>query len=162
MKMRIAFVASLLLIPPATFGASRPNILIISIDDLNDWTGCLGGHPQAKTPNIDRLAKRGTLFRERSLSVAGLHVVVGRRCSRGCIRRRPGCTSCSRRSNGFEGRDAKRPHLLAAFRERRVSHDGGRQVCAWRERWQTLPGIRRYGLGRLRSAAERETQQVTR
>ena len=42
---------------------ARPNILIISIDDLNDWTGCLGGHPQAKTPNIDRLAKRGTLFR---------------------------------------------------------------------------------------------------
>ncbi len=39
------------------------NVLIISIDDLNDWTGCLGGHPQAKTPNIDRLAKRGTLFR---------------------------------------------------------------------------------------------------
>lgn len=40
-----------------------PNILIISIDDLNDWTGCLGGHPQAKTPNIDRLATQGTLFR---------------------------------------------------------------------------------------------------
>ena len=40
----------------------RPNILLISIDDLNDWVGCLGGHPQAKTPNIDRLAKRGTLF----------------------------------------------------------------------------------------------------
>ncbi|MDG2222580.1 MAG: sulfatase [Rubripirellula sp.] len=43
--------------------AERPNILIISIDDLNDWTGCLGGHPQASTPNIDRLATRGTLFR---------------------------------------------------------------------------------------------------
>jgi arylsulfatase A-like enzyme len=42
--------------------AERPNILVISIDDLNDWVGCLGGHPQAKTPNIDRLAKRGTLF----------------------------------------------------------------------------------------------------
>lgn len=40
-----------------------PNVLIISIDDLNDWTGCLTGHPQAKTPNIDRLAQRGTLFR---------------------------------------------------------------------------------------------------
>ncbi|MBM83880.1 MAG: choline-sulfatase [Planctomycetaceae bacterium] len=40
----------------------RPNVLLISIDDLNDWTGCLGGHPQAKTPNIDRLADRGTLF----------------------------------------------------------------------------------------------------
>ncbi|WP_231756514.1 sulfatase [Lignipirellula cremea] len=40
----------------------RPNVLILSIDDLNDWTGCLGGHPQARTPNIDRLARRGTLF----------------------------------------------------------------------------------------------------
>ena len=40
----------------------RPNVLLIAIDDLNDWVGCLGGHPQAATPNIDRLAKRGTLF----------------------------------------------------------------------------------------------------
>ena len=40
----------------------RPNVLLISIDDLNDWTGGLGGHPQARTPNIDRLAERGTLF----------------------------------------------------------------------------------------------------
>ena len=43
-------------------GAGRPNVLLISIDDLNDWVGCLNGHPQAKTPNIDRLADRGTLF----------------------------------------------------------------------------------------------------
>jgi choline-sulfatase len=42
--------------------AKRPNILFIAIDDQNDWIGCLGGHPQAKTPNIDRLAARGTLF----------------------------------------------------------------------------------------------------
>ena len=41
---------------------NRPNILLIAIDDLNDWVGCLGGHPQAATPNIDRLAKDGTLF----------------------------------------------------------------------------------------------------
>ncbi len=40
----------------------RPNVLLIAIDDLNDWTGCLGGHPQARTPNIDRLARRGALF----------------------------------------------------------------------------------------------------
>ena len=39
-----------------------PNILFIAIDDLNDWVGCLGGHPQAQTPNIDALAARGTLF----------------------------------------------------------------------------------------------------
>lgn len=40
----------------------RPNVLLISIDDLNDWIGCMGGHPQAKTPNIDKLAARGVLF----------------------------------------------------------------------------------------------------
>lgn len=40
----------------------KPNILFIAIDDQNDWIGCLGGHPQVKTPNIDRLAQRGTLF----------------------------------------------------------------------------------------------------
>lgn len=39
-----------------------PNVLFIAIDDLNDWVGCLGGHPNTKTPNIDKLAKRGLLF----------------------------------------------------------------------------------------------------
>jgi len=38
------------------------NVLMISIDDLNDWVGCLGGHPQARTPNVDRLATQGVLF----------------------------------------------------------------------------------------------------
>lgn len=42
--------------------SSRPNVLFISVDDLNDWAGCLGGHPQAFTPNLDRLAKTGILF----------------------------------------------------------------------------------------------------
>jgi arylsulfatase A-like enzyme len=46
----------------SAIAANKPNVLFISIDDLNDWIGCLGGHPQAKTPNIDKLAKRGTLF----------------------------------------------------------------------------------------------------
>lgn len=41
---------------------TRPNILFIASDDLNDWVGILNGHPQVKTPNIDRLAARGTLF----------------------------------------------------------------------------------------------------
>ena len=41
---------------------SRPNILFIAVDDLNDWVGHLGGHPQAETPNIDRLAQRGIAF----------------------------------------------------------------------------------------------------
>ena len=37
-------------------------MLFIAVDDLNDWVGCLAGHPQAKTPNIDRLATEGVLF----------------------------------------------------------------------------------------------------
>ena len=40
----------------------QPNVLFIVVDDLNDWIGCLGGHPQAQTPNMDRLAAKGTLF----------------------------------------------------------------------------------------------------
>ncbi len=40
----------------------KPNVLFIAMDDLNDWIGCLGGHPQTITPNLDRLAASGTLF----------------------------------------------------------------------------------------------------
>jgi len=42
--------------------SSQPNVLFISIDDLNDWTGAMGGHSQAITPNLDRLAEEGLLF----------------------------------------------------------------------------------------------------
>ena len=41
---------------------NRPNVLFIAVDDLNDWIGSLGGHPDARTPNLDRLAAMGTLF----------------------------------------------------------------------------------------------------
>ena len=40
----------------------RPDIVFIIVDDLNDWLGCLGGHPDAKSPNIDALAASGMLF----------------------------------------------------------------------------------------------------
>jgi arylsulfatase A-like enzyme len=43
-------------------GNARPNVLFIVLDDMNDWLGCYGGHPQVKSPNIDRLARRGVLF----------------------------------------------------------------------------------------------------
>lgn len=42
--------------------AQKPNVILIAVDDLNDWIGALGGHPQANTPNIDRLAAKGMLF----------------------------------------------------------------------------------------------------
>lgn len=42
--------------------AKKPNILFIAIDDLKPLLGCYGD-TMIKTPNIDRLAKRGTMFR---------------------------------------------------------------------------------------------------
>jgi len=65
-RLRLLFPAILCsLIVPLAPGASaaQPNVLFIALDDLNDWVGCLGGHPQTRTPNIDRLAAGGELFR---------------------------------------------------------------------------------------------------
>jgi len=38
------------------------NVLFISMDDLNDWIEPLGGHPQAKTPNLARFAGESVNF----------------------------------------------------------------------------------------------------
>jgi arylsulfatase A-like enzyme len=40
----------------------KPNVLFISVDDLNDWEGALLGNPQAITPNMDMLFNQGVLF----------------------------------------------------------------------------------------------------
>ena len=39
----------------------KPNILFIAVDDLKPLLGCYGD-PLAKTPNMDILASRGTIF----------------------------------------------------------------------------------------------------
>ncbi|MCB2213332.1 sulfatase [bacterium] len=39
-----------------------PNVLLILTEDMNDWIGVLGGHPQALTPNLDAFANSGVLF----------------------------------------------------------------------------------------------------
>lgn len=48
------------LLPVTLWG--RPNVLMICIDDLNDWTGFLEGHPDARTPHMDALANQGRNF----------------------------------------------------------------------------------------------------
>ena len=42
----------------------QPNILFVSVDDLNDWVGFMNGHPGMKihTPNLDRLAASSMVF----------------------------------------------------------------------------------------------------
>jgi len=54
--------------PPVEIAKARPlrtegpNVVFILADGLNDWVGFMGGHPQARTPNLDRLAKMGLRF----------------------------------------------------------------------------------------------------
>ncbi|MFP6763608.1 MAG: sulfatase-like hydrolase/transferase, partial [Planctomycetaceae bacterium] len=41
---------------------TKPNVLFLAVDDMNDWIGCLKTTPRAITPNLDRLAARGVNF----------------------------------------------------------------------------------------------------
>lgn len=58
---------------PVESASRSPNILFVSIDDLNDWVGFLGGHPDTRTPNLDRLAARGVVFEHAYCPVAACH-----------------------------------------------------------------------------------------
>tara|TARA_Y100001934_G_C12371913_1_gene786845 strand:+ start:776 stop:3580 length:2805 start_codon:yes stop_codon:yes gene_type:complete len=40
----------------------RPDVLFITVDDLNDWISLLDSKSPIRTPNLERLANRGTLF----------------------------------------------------------------------------------------------------
>ncbi|MBV1860715.1 MAG: sulfatase-like hydrolase/transferase, partial [Nannocystaceae bacterium] len=42
--------------------AAIENLLFISIDDLNDYVGFMGGHPNASTPNLDQFSRQATTF----------------------------------------------------------------------------------------------------
>lgn len=54
-------VALTICLPQAT-AETKPNVLLLAVDDVNDWIGCLETTPRAKTPNFDRLAARGVCF----------------------------------------------------------------------------------------------------
>ena len=45
-----------------SFSDSRPDVLFVAIDDMNDWISLLDSESPIQTPNLERLAKRGTLF----------------------------------------------------------------------------------------------------
>ncbi len=65
MSARFTFIFVLIASMPSVVGASapvaaKPNVLFIAVDDLNDWV--IDGRRGIKTPNLDRLRARGTLF----------------------------------------------------------------------------------------------------
>ena len=72
-------IAVLAMILSASFASAQEappyDVLFISVDDLNDWVGYLGGHPQTQTPNIDRLAARGMGFMNAQSPSAICHAV---------------------------------------------------------------------------------------
>lgn len=45
----------------AEAASGRPNVLFISVDDMNDWVSLFGGHPQAKTPHMEKFADSGSI-----------------------------------------------------------------------------------------------------
>ena len=64
-KPILGCIAMLLLDAPnlkAEQSRTAPNVLFIVVDDMNDWTSYLKGHPQARTPNLDRFAKESVRF----------------------------------------------------------------------------------------------------
>jgi arylsulfatase A-like enzyme len=50
------------LLASSASAATRPNVLFLAVDDMNDWIGCLNSTPRAITPNFNRLAARGVNF----------------------------------------------------------------------------------------------------
>ena len=64
-SLRNRILTSIVLVAIATncskSNAQQPNVLFISIDDLNDWVGVFGGHDQVKTPNLDSFARKGSV-----------------------------------------------------------------------------------------------------
>ncbi len=44
--------------------SDKPNILFITIDDMNDWTSVFDKNNPIKTPNIEKLASRGVFFQK--------------------------------------------------------------------------------------------------
>ncbi len=62
MIKKIVLTAAVLGLALPVLSAEKPNVMMIVLDDMNDWLGVMGGHPQAKTPNMDRLAGEGVLF----------------------------------------------------------------------------------------------------
>ena len=49
--------------------AQQKNVLFLIVDDLNDFTGFYGGHPDVKTPHLDRFARNSVVFTNAHASV---------------------------------------------------------------------------------------------
>ncbi len=64
MRNAIGWFASLVMALTVSISPAqeRPDVLFVAIDDMNDWISLLDPESPIQTPNLERLAKRGTLF----------------------------------------------------------------------------------------------------
>ncbi|MGB0369958.1 MAG: sulfatase [Opitutales bacterium] len=62
--MRLSFLLTLsaAILTPPMHAKDHPNVLMISVDDMNDFASYMGLYPDVITPNMDRLAASGTAF----------------------------------------------------------------------------------------------------
>jgi N-acetylglucosamine-6-sulfatase len=64
MTHRLALAAALALAPPAVAQSRpRPNLIVMLVDNARADELGITGHPYLKTPNLDRIAKEGAIFR---------------------------------------------------------------------------------------------------
>ena len=69
-KITIVFTIFLCVQMNGAVAQEKFNVLIIAIDDLNDWVGCFGGNPQVKTPNLDAFNANGAMVMYNACSPA--------------------------------------------------------------------------------------------
>lgn len=61
-KFELFCCLPLFLFPEEILAKEKPNVLLIVIDDMNDWTSVFNKDNPIKTPNLESLAKRGAFF----------------------------------------------------------------------------------------------------
>ncbi|WP_162006828.1 sulfatase [Roseimaritima sediminicola] len=77
MQRSLCFIAIVLIsvVPLAAQSpaVSRPNVLFICVDDLNDYISPLADHPGVRTPNFEWLAKRSVTFTNAHCAAPACH-----------------------------------------------------------------------------------------
>ncbi len=90
---------------------AKPNVLFIAVDDLNHWVTHLERNDQARTPNIDRLAKMGVTFRNAHCAVPACEPA---RCAL-MGGRRPWTTGCYKNGHKWKQYQPAGDGLSATF-----------------------------------------------
>jgi arylsulfatase A-like enzyme len=108
---RFLFVALLCCLPGFASAADQPNVLMIAVDDLNHWLTHLKRNPQARTPNFDRLARRGVTFTNAHCAVPACEPS---RCAL-MSGRRPWTSGCYKNGHAWKNHQASGEGLSAQF-----------------------------------------------